>query len=384
MISKKIIIPVVTGLLFGQVMADSDRPFSVVNNLRIGYTDNLYRNTSSKTSAYVRDIVDISFRAALSARTDFMAKTRVELLNDSEDFEFYPNLYAMLSHSASPRWLLRLTDYHRSGEVSNGAGGVNTRENYFYNRLQGSANYVLNEKNRLEFSGSYGIKRHENTAGLLDFTTMEIGSSWSRELIPQRTRSTVSLSQRWVDYVDSTRSDSHDATEGYVGISHTINQQWQGNLDFGATHVRPKATANADSRLNPLARAGLVYTPSPRTRLNANFTRSYTESDDSGYAGQDVTEFRFGVQRDLTAKLMAKATARFAQTEYDQKDSNSPVPVDTTEDRMDVELSFTYEVNRINFIELSLKHSQEDRTSGGASTDWDENRIELGWRIDIK
>lgn len=378
---KKLLLPILIGSMIGQLFAEGERPFSVANTVRFGYNDNLYRNDNDKSSFYVTDIVDLAFRAAFSERTDMTVKSQLTLLDDDGGSEIYPNLYAMLNHSVSPKMLLRLSEYYRSGEKS-GSGTVaakNERYNYYENRVKGSADYILNEKNRLETSVGHSILRNEDDkkSGLnLDYTTVDAGTSWKHDIAPQRTYSVVNLRERWTEYEN--RDSSYDATEISAGLGHTFNKEWQGNIEAGVTHVRPdEKGAENENTINPLISAGLTYSPSPRTRLSGNFTSRYEESGDNRYGGQTSHELLFGAQHDLTAKLMAKATARFSRVEYDE---NASANKSTEEDRMDLEFRLTYKLNRINFLEAGVKHSAVDRDTGD---DWEQNMVDVGWRVEL-
>jgi hypothetical protein len=381
----------------------------VVNTVRFGYTDNLYRNTNNVSSSFVTDTVDFSFRAALSDRTDVLVKSRINLLTDSGDNQLYPNLYAMLSHNISPRLLLRLSENYRSGEQS-GTGSTpqnNVRYSYFQNEAKASLDYVLTGKDRLEGSLTHTIRRHDKDIEENDYTTVEAGVSWKRELVPQRTSASLNLRQRRVVYDNRPVNTPtvfylednafYDATELSAGLSHTFNQEWQGSFEAGVTRVQPNFSDSAvwinppggwflneaanETTMNPLLRVGLVYSPSSRTRLTGDLARSYTESDNNGYGGRTVTELRFGFQHDITAKLMAKATARFANTSYDAQDSMTGKATDETEDRMDFEFRLTYKLNRINFLEAGVRHTTVDRSVKNGS--WDENRMDIGWRVEL-
>ena len=135
--------------------------------------------------------------------------------------------------------------------------------------------------------------------------------------------------------------------------------------------------AKRDLAWSPLFRAGLVYSPSPRTRLTGDISQSYQASDNDGYGGQNTTELDLGAQHDITAKLMVKATARFANVAYDTKTTGNATS--DTEDRMDLELRFTYKLNRMNFLELGLRHSETD----GTDNSYDQNAIDVGWRVEL-
>ncbi len=161
----KFLIPVLAGLMIGQLFAESERPFGLANTIRFGYSDNIYRNQDGKNSPFVTDIIDFSFRAALSDRTDVTVKSKLVLLDDDarNSGQIYPNLYAMLNHNISPRLLFRLSEYYRSGEQSGDGSAVGSKENkrynYFYNEVGASADYVLTEKDRLEGSLSHAMLR---------------------------------------------------------------------------------------------------------------------------------------------------------------------------------------------------------------------------------
>lgn len=377
----KLLLPALIGLMVGQLFAEGERPFSVANTVRFGYNDNLYRTDNDKSSFYVTDIVDLAFRAAFSERTDITVKSQLTLLDDDGGSEIYPNLYAVLNHSVSPKLLLSLSEYYRSGEKSGSGtvGAKNKRYNYYENRVKGSADYILNEKNRLETTVGHSILRNEDDkkSGLnLDYTTVSTGIEWKRDINPQRTYSVLSLQERWTEYEN--RDSTMDATDISAGLGHTFNKQWQGSFMLGLTHARPdEKGAKNENTINPLVRAGLTYSPSPRTRLSGNFTSSYQESGDNRYGGQTSHEVLFGAQHDLTGKLMAKATARFSRVEYDE---NASANKSTEEDRMDLEFRLTYKLNRINFLETGVKHSRVDRDVGD---DWEQNMVDVGWRIEL-
>ncbi len=403
-------------MMIGQLFAEGEGPFKVINTVRMGYNDNIHASSNGEGSFFVTDIIDLSFRAALSDRTDMMVKSQFNILTESGDNRFNPNLYVMLNHSVSPRLLLRLSEYYRSGDKS-GSGttaGNNTDKlyNYFYNKIDASADYVLTGKDRLTGALSHEVLRNDKENDSLDYTTIGGTVSWKRDLVPQRTYATLNLGQRKTTYdnkpVDSVAYGTNttylqqnayfDATDLSAGLNHTFNQQWQGHVEAGVTYVQPNFSdynktaissgvivetnkASNESSLNPLVKAGLVYSPSPRTRLTSDLAMSYQASDDQGYGGQNTTELAFGVQHDITAKLMAKATARFANIAYDAQDATTSSPKSETEERMDIELRFTYKLNRMNFLELGLRHSETDRSYQNNS--WEQNVVDVGWRLEL-
>lgn len=442
---RKFLIPVLVGLMIGQIFADNERPFGLANTVRFGYSDNIYRNPEGKNSPFITDIVDLSFKAALSDRTDLIVKSQLVLLDDNANNgnQLYPNLYAMLNHSISPRLLLRLSDVYRSGEKSGqGIGSsANARYNYFDNTVTGSADYVLTEKDRLGASLSHEILRHDKELSDLDYIMIGSDLSWKRELSPQRTYATLSFSPRNANYdgyrihkgsyVVTTTNSVGNVTDKFVdgeelddqagldqvdivgSLSHTFNPNWQGNIGAGFSlikNTRPdvayneywetydtnnvlvdvgstnRVAKNDDGvRLAPLLMAGLVYSPSPRTRFSGDLSMRHQPSSDNQYNGQDSVELRFGVQHDLTAKLMAKVTVRFANVVFaaeDRRDAVDPTKTtgtEKTQNQMDADFRLTYKLNRINFLEAGVMH----REMSSDDFDWKENRVDVGWRVEL-
>lgn len=390
---RSLLMPLLTGLMVGQIFAEGERPFSLINTVRFGYNDNLYRNDSNINSFFVNDIVDLSFRAAISDRTDLTAKSQFKFSNDTGGSEVYPNLYLLLNHSVSPRLLLTLSEYYRSGEKAitglNQAGlKDDVRYTYFYNKVGGSADYVLTGKDHLNVALDQAIERNESKVDTLDWTTIEAVASWKRAIILQRTYSTVNLGRRRTTY--DNRDSSFDATDLSVGLNHTFNQNWQGSFEGGVTQVSPDYPAPAKNKdtTSPLVRAGLVYSPSPRTRFTGDLSQQFAESQANSHSGQTLTELSLGVQHDITAKLMAKATARFAKSEYATSDDETATNASGEENRMDLGLRLTYRLNRINFLELGVshseKHSEGKNTVGSISDDWKQNMVDVGWRVELK
>jgi hypothetical protein len=379
----KLIIPILAGLMFGQIFAEGESPIRVSNTIRVGYDDNAYSNADNKETTFVKDIVDLSFSAAFSDRTALVVKSQFMLLDDVNGTSLNPNLYATLSHEVSPRLLMRLTESYLTGDSAGKTGALkeDTRYQYYDNKVGVSADYVLTEKDRLEGSLNYGLLRNEDDEkrGLNnDTTTVEAGTSWKRDLIVQRTYSTLNLRQRWVEYDHN--NSSFEATDLSAGLNHTFNPELQGYVEGGLTQVRPDypAPSKNDSSINPLVRAGLAYSPSPRTRVSADFGHSYAASTDNGYGGQTTTDVRFGVQREITEKIIATATASFSKTDYSADDSKAAKS--NSEERMDLEFRLTYQLNRMNFLEAGIKHTES--TSENYS-DWERNVVDVGWRIDF-
>ena len=381
--NKSFFTSVLVGLLAGNVFAEGDLPFSVINTLRFGYDDNVYSTSKNQEeSAYVQDIIDLSFRAALSDRTDLIFKSRFDFRSDKE-MNFHPNIYAVLTHSVSPRLLLQLSDKFTSGNRH--TSSKEGRYNYYHNTLEFLPSYVLSPKDSLSAPVSYTIKRHEDEIDNEDTDIISAGLSWKRELSPQRTWAALHFSQLMIDYIN--RDSTADFTRLSAEISHTFNPQWQGVLAGGVTFDQTDFTVqgtnlNVTSEgVNPYFNAGLTYSPSPQTRFTANVIQQYKESSSASYAGENARTIALGAQHDFTAKIMGKLTASFTETERDQQDNETTSGGTTNEEYYDLALRFQYKINRMNFLELGFRH--REKAYDISSRDWDQNMVDVGWRVEL-
>ena len=409
---RKLLIPILAGLIVGQIFAEGNRPFSVINTLRFGYDDNPDRKEDASGSAYVEDIIDFAFNASLSDRTDLVVKSQVRFKTDKEN-KIHPNLYAVLSHSVSPRLMFRFSDKFRSADKTSGRSGG--RHDYFENNLGVAATYVLTKKDRLELSLNHQIRQHDEEIEDDDSTTLSAGISWMRDIRPQRTRSKLSLTARTTEYdkrsLNGTKpglltqtlrydgsTSGFDALDLTLEVNHTFNPKWQGTIQGGFTQRQLNKRdywiteingtpifpilkkADNTATLSPMLSMGATYSPSPRTRFTGNFSHIYDVSNDSDYVGGVTDEFRFGVQHDVTAKIMAKATARFLYTSYEEE-SHEADSGKSDEERMDLEFRLTYKLNRLNFLEMGLRHSEKSYDDGNG--DWEQNIFDMGWRVEL-
>ena len=385
MIKRRILFPILVGLMVGHLFAEGNRPFTIINTLRFGYDDNVYRtHDNAVKSAYIQDIVDLSFRAALSGRTDLIFKSRFDYRSDKE-VNFYPNIYAVLTHSVSPRLYIQLSDKYRSSSKTSSSSGINGRYDYFENTLSFSPSYVLSPKDNLSAPISYKIKRHDEEVEDLDSDIWSAGLSWKRTLSPQRTWAALHFKQKMEERIN--RDSTHDTSQLTAEISHTFNPEWTGNLELGFTLDqkeflnRSTGTNETSKSVNPYFSAGLAYVPSPRTRLTVNISQKQAESDSTTYAAINTSrELRFGAQHEFTAKILGKATARFMTQDYDQQ-SNETGGGNLNEERFDLEFRLHYKLNRVNFLELGMKHTEKSYDTD--DSDWVQNMIDVGWRVEL-
>ena len=239
---------------------------------------------------------------------------------------------------------------------------------------------MLDEKNRLSASVNHGVERNDGVLDSLDYTQVGVGLAWLRTIRPQRTRAKLALDHTMMEY--DNRDSSYDSTDVSLEVNHTFNQSWHATVMGGITYLQPDFGTLADSSADvaPLFSLATTYSPSPRTRFTGRFLQRYGVSSSSSYGAMNSQEYRIGVQHDLTAKILAKGTIRFLDSQYDSGD-NETGGGKSDEERMDLIAELRYKINRLNFLELRLMHSEKTYDTGRG--DWDNNSIDLGWRVEI-
>ncbi|MFA5689484.1 MAG: outer membrane beta-barrel protein [Kiritimatiellales bacterium] len=385
MSKKSLLSMLFAGALCGQVFAIDDTPFKISNTLRFGYDDNPYSVHNRDDSFFVEDIIDLAFRASLSDRTDLMLKAQLRAEVDEEDESLYPNFFGTLNHAFSSRLFVSLSETFKTAD-RNGSANIkkpNKKEriDYWQNIIGLNADYVLNQKHQIGVNGTHVIERNDSKADVYDFTRYVAGASWSYALKPQQTRFTVMAQHVKVDY-DEVHS-KYNQEVLYGELAHTFNPNWKGTVKGGLTYT-DRDFAESDSTTDPLFGAGLIFSPSPKTSIDASVDYQYEQTENSSYGGRTATTVRLGIDHELTAKMRVKSNVRFVDSDYEKKDLDKNGLADGSggEEHWYFNARLSYKLNRTHSIETGYSYSQKDR-DGVQNADWRRHRVDVGWRVDL-
>jgi len=379
---KALLISILVGMVAGQLVAEGERSWTLTNTLRIGYDDNVHRDDRNEDgSFFVTDIVDLGWRASLSDRTDFTLKTQLVALSD-KDQRLYPNLYAVLNHSVTPRVLMSLSDYFRYADRTGQVTGAkpNKRYDYYYNRVMLNSSYVFNPKTRVQLSLANAIERNESDLEVYDTTRNSVGISVAHELKPQQTHLTLGVNGSELEY-ENISSDYKQVTAS-AELGHTFNPEWNGEVGAGVDYIDASywGGRSDDSYSNPRGNVGLTYSPSPRTRISGSYSYRYATANNTNYVGSVNQEIKAGVQHDLTAKIMIEGTASFLERDYEKDDQQTAGTLpDADEERLHLALRVHYKLNRTHYLEAGVSHTDVNRKGDS----WDQSKVDVGWRINI-
>ncbi len=122
--------------------------------------------------------------------------------------------------------------------------------------------------------------------------------------------------------------------------------------------------------------------PPPAPRLPSGVIFSQYESNISPSASQERTRLFASLAHDVTARVSGFLTGAYTLGKYDQEDvpETTDVAADGDEDTVQVSARATYQVNRLNHLELGYQFLD---VSSDIRTEYSRNRVNVGWVLKI-
>jgi len=163
MTNRTLQVLIALSMISASSFAAKERVIRFQNQVRVGYEDNIYQNTSEVSSAFITDIINLSAKMNFSTRTDALVYWQPEFtyrFDADPKFITYQDLYARLNHAISQRLFLTLSDHFRYSQKEAQAGGSidQYNANYVQNDLKGALDYTLNDVSYLKVGAGYGFR----------------------------------------------------------------------------------------------------------------------------------------------------------------------------------------------------------------------------------
>jgi hypothetical protein len=384
--SKSFCLFVVAASMAASTFAEQERVVRVQNFLRFGYDDNIYQDSDDEGSAVIRDSLNISANMTFSGRTDavlsYQPEVRYRFDADPKAISLH-DAYGKLNHAMSERVFLTLSDRLRYQDRDAQEGDVSkTDANYLDNSLLGSLAFTLSEVSSLNIGGGYGLRVWDDDAYGKDagnnFDEYKANLSLFRELKKDTTKGMVGVDFTSTEY-DGSRG-SLDVTTLMTGADHEFNASATGFGRVGVSSSSVDTTAGSEDSTTPYLSAGMDYAATEQTSFNGNISYSAYRAQNSYYNSQDQMKLGFGVRHDVTAKISVVGTASYIMSEYDA--DFGTVAADADDEWLQFSLRGTYAIDRNNAVELGYEFTDRSTDVTGTS-DFDRNRIELGWRLSL-
>ncbi len=385
MISSKFCLFVVAASMAASGFAEQERVVRVQNFLRFGYDDNIYQNSDDDGSAYIKDSLNLSANLNFSERSDAVLSYQPELqyrFDADPEVVSLHDAYGKLNHAMSERVFLTVSDRLRYQIRDAQEGDVSkTDANYLNNALLGAVDVTLSSVSSLKVGGGYEMRLWDDddygkgTANN-NFDQYTANLSLFRELKKDTTKGMVGVNYSKTEYEG--KRGNFDVTTLMTGADHMFNPSAKGFGRVGVSSTSVDSYGSSDDSATPYLSAGLNYAATEQTSFNGNISYSATRAQNSTYNSQDQLKMGLGVRHAVTAKISVVGTASYIQSDYDA--DSSTVAADAEDDWVQFSVRGSYEINRNNFVELGYEFTDRS-TDVGTLSDFDRNRIDLGWRL---
>jgi len=371
--------------------AAKERVLRVQNSVRVGHDDNIYQDENDeKSSGYITDIINISGKLNFSSRTDAQIYWQPEFrwrFDADPEYVSYQTLYGQLNHAVSQRAFLTVSDSFRFQDKEGQSGGsTSTTDSTFYNNnLRGALNLTVDNLSRVNLGAGhelqgwsdsdYGGKTKDN-----DFSAITLNGSYDRELKPNTTHGILGLN--YVDHEYEGSRGGYDSATFFVGADHNFSPNVTGNARGGFSQTSVDNDGSDSDSTTPYAEVGLGINPTARTSINGTLGYSIYHAENSYWNAQERLDIALGARHDLTGKISISTSLSYILSFYDSDyaSGNTADPGDAEDRFFKWGIRGSYQLNRNNFIDAGYEFTTRT-TDTSLLTEYDRNRVDIGWRL---
>ena len=391
----------VAGLLaaFAVTGFAQSQPLHLFNRLRVGYDDNIY-NSESDEKGSLRLVEEIEIKLNLALERLYVGiDYRPSLLwipeRDSDETDFLHDLTASMSYSITPQLVLSFKDTLRASqlpELENDGYRVRADDDNFSNTALATLAYNILPQTRIDLSGRYSILQYDEDAHDADNYRMVVGGLSLRQQLASHTTVFGDFRYMNLEYPDAEKEYSRDSDAFYggLGLEQTFSQQLIGNLRGGVQARRYDNDDKFDNNTKPYVDASVTFMPAPSTRFTLSGGYSVSESDIGAYVSEDRYTVALNLAHDFTDNVTLYANGSMAlakyKADYAYEDADNHYG-DDDERSYTAGARLSYRIFRTsglgnNWLELGYTFTKLDSDVYGQS-DYDRNRVDLGWKIQL-
>lgn len=375
-------------IAFGQSSGNPNW-LKVSSFLTLEYDDNVYEQEADEQDSF-KIVEDLDFTVTLDKQPTFLTLNYSPAFvwwsdREPDDTDLHHSLDLIFGHEFSPRVTLGLKNSFRIAEQpEENLRGTTVRENndYTYNETGGNLGVMVAPRTQFELGGRYSfIAYDEDDVALTQDREISAVGVTLRQRLNAKSSASADYRLETVGYDDAGTAALRDLESHFIGLGY---EQIAGDI-IGIARAGMQIQSFEDDRLDdqdqPYFDLTLAYTFSPRTRLSLGVAYSMLESDLATYASQDRTIINASLTHQPSGKIRVIATGSYRLAEYSAETSvDAAQAVSGDEKALSLGLRVAYALNARNAIELG--YSMFDLSSD-LQTDFDRNRISLGWRLDI-
>lgn len=376
-------------------MAAEQNPFHLYNRLRLGYEDNVYQVSSEVGETDSFRIVD-EIEALLNlnyGHTYLAIRYRPSIIwyenRKDDDMDVLHDLVFDFNHKFSETLSLDLSDTLRAGqlpELHDGDYVVREDDDNYYNSALATLMYQMTPKTRLDLSGRFISLNYTSDSPAKDYSDYisPVAGLSLRQTLSSLSSAMLDVRYQALRYSKNPDGFDRDADMIFAGVGYeqTISRYFIGSLRGGAEHRMYKQD-DYDDNTQPYIEAALTFMATEDFRTTLSGSYSIYESDIANYMSQDRAYVSLSAAWDITTKLSAYASAAYTRSSYDADYAKHiPELEDGVENAYVGSARLSYQIGRRNWLELNYQYLKLDSDIKGRQS-YDDNRIDLAWRIQL-
>lgn len=367
------------------------QPLHLYNRLRVGYDDNIYSaQDDEKGSLRLVEEVQVKLNLALE-RLYLGIDYRPSLLwlpeREKKETDFLHDLTASFNYNLTPQLVFSFKDTLRASqlpELESEGYRVRADDDNYENTTVATLAYNVLPQTRIDLSGRYSLLQYSEDAHDADNYRMAVGGVSLRQQLASYTTVFGDFRYQNLTYPDAEKEYSRDSDSFFagLGLEQTFNDKLVGMLRGGVQN-RQYDNDRFDDSTAPYVDLSLTVMATPDTRFTLSGGYSISESDVGAYASENRSTAALNFAHDFTDKLTLYANGSVAVSKYDADYAFDKVQYgDDDETSYAAGARLSYRIHRINWIELGYTFTKLDSDVHGRS-DYDRNRVDLGWKIQL-
>lgn len=385
---------IMMALVAGASAEDSGRPIQLFNRLRVGWDDNVYQTAKDETdSVRILEEIEVALKFDLE-QTYLGLRYRPTLIwysdRDDDDTDFLHDLTATFTQELTPSLQLSVSDTLHSSqlpELQDGDYIVRECDDNLYNDLRAVLSYTFRPETRLDLAGRYYILKYLDNDALekTDNYWSAIGGVTLRQILGAQTTAMADFRYQTLQYDKAPDSYDRDVDTifGGLGIEQGLGKQLSASIRAGVQH-RMYDNDAFDDKTCPYVDGSLTLAPteSGLTRLILSAGWAMAESDVTAYLAQERIRTALTFAHKLTQRLDFSLTGSYTLSRYDADDAMVEGLGDNDENSYAATARLSYLIGTRNWVELGYQFTKLD-SDIKSRTEYDRNRVDLGWRIQL-
>jgi len=240
--------------------------------------------------------------------------------------EIYHDIGANLGHWFSERFRIELREFYNLTEdpaIVSGGGTLRQEGEYFLNRVEGLASYLLTKSVYMDLRVNHRLKEYDDAEAAANLDEETEGASltfWRQIREDTAILAEVEVGAYEFDSTSSVRD--FDRVQGVIGVHRFLGNGMHAVARVGITEIDYDDTTLSRKSL-PFVNVTLSGDASARTRLRLGAGLELRDSDLAPFASQEHTHLTASLEHSLSKKLNLLGGLQYRVSEYDEVPSGS-------------------------------------------------------------